>query len=397
HMGLQVLAPDVNQSFAEFAVVPDTNQIRFGMNAVKNVGTNAVEEILRARKEGGEFASLEDFLKRVNVRIVNRKNLESLVKAGGFDSMGDRSELLFNLDNMLAYAVKVQKDAAEGQTDLFGNLLDEMIAPLALEKSPNQIGDHEMLQWERELLGLYLSSHPLDKYDAYFTEQTMPIGNLTKEMDNKVATVGGVVMDSRSIVTKSGSKMAFVKLEDKSGEMEIIVFPKLFEEVGDKLAQDTVLKIKGKLNAKDRDGRIMDDLKIIADDITVVTPEELTNYKATGKSMKSPKASAKSLATDVGGVKVTYKPVDELRAPAPQPEPEEIKPRLYVHVKNPDDHDSLLKLKQTFNNFPGAHEVVLVLGLDKKSAMRMPFKIEPAEDLQTSIAGLLGPDCVALK
>jgi DNA polymerase III subunit alpha len=301
---------------------------------------------------------------------------------------------------MLAYAVKVQKDAAEGQTDLFGNLLDDMIAPLALETAPTKNSEHEMLQWERELLGLYLSSHPLDKYDAYFTEQTMPIGNLTKDMDNKTATIGGVVMDARSIVTKNGSKMAFVKIEDKSGEMEVIVFPKLFEGVGEMLTQDTVLKVKGKLNAKDRDGRIMDDLKLIADDIVVVTPDELTNYKATGRNMRAPKASATSLATDVGGVKVSYKPIDEARRSTAAASPlvaEPAKPRLYVHVKNPDDHDSLLKLKQAFNSFPGTHEVVLVLGAEKKSAMRLPFKIEPHEDLQSSIVGLLGPDCVALK
>lgn len=408
HMGLQVLSPDVNQSYAEFAVVPDTNQIRFGMNAVKNVGANAVEEILRAREEGGEFASLEDFLKRVNVRIVNRKNLESLIKAGAFDRFGDRSELLFNIDTILAYASKVQKEAATGQTDLFGNLLDTMIAPLQLEAAPNKINQHELLLFERELLGLYLSSHPLDPYDAYFTEQTLPIGQLVKEMDGKPATVGGLIMDSRVILTKSGTKMAFVKLEDKSGEMEIVIFPKLFEDIGETLVQDAVVKIKGKVNAKDRDGKIMDDIKMIADDVTVVTPEELDSYKSTGRSMKLPKAGAKSLATNVGegSVRVTYKPVETtVRAPLPpighttapavQPEPQ--KPRLYVHVKDPDNHDALVKLKQTFNSYPGACEVVLVLGEQKKSAMRMPFKIEPHDDLQTAVASLLGPDCVALK
>ncbi|HKX73056.1 MAG TPA: DNA polymerase III subunit alpha [Candidatus Saccharimonadales bacterium] len=403
HMGLQVLSPDVNQSYAEFAVVPDTNQIRFGMNAVKNVGGNAVEEILRAREQDGEFKSLEDFLKRVNVRIANRKNLESLIKAGAFDRFGDRSELLFNLDTILAYASKVQKEAATGQTDLFGNLLDTMIAPLKLESAPSQINQHELLLFERELLGLYLSSHPLDRYEAYFTEQTLPIGQLARDMDNKVATVGGLIMDARVILTKSGTKMAFVKLEDKSGEMEIIVFPKLYEEIGEKLAQDTVVKVKGKVNAKDRDGKFTDDVKLIADDIIVVTPQELDAYKATGRNMTAPKGGGKSLATNVGegNVKVMYKPVEttnysmtpqEPAAPPPPP-----KPRLYVHVKDPDNHDALLKLKQTFNEYPGGHEVVLVLGEQKKSAMRMPFTIEPHDDLQSAVAMLLGPDCVALK
>lgn len=390
HIGLNVLAPDVNQSFGEFGVVPDTNQIRFGMNAVKNVGGNAVEEILRAR-ENGPFKNLEDFLRRVNIRIVNRKNLESLLKAGAFDSFGNRSDLMYNLDNLLAYASKVQKQAADGQTDLFGDMLSDMIPPLSLESPPTAISEHEKLQWERELLGLYLSSHPLDRYDAYFAEQAMPISQLTKEMDNKQARIGGVVSTVRSIQTKNGSKMAFVKIEDKTGEMEVIIFPGLYEEFGEKLVQDAVVRVKGKLNAKDREGRITEELKLIADEVVIVTPEELDGYMATGRNMKLPKAAVTTKAVEATpeGITVSYQPL---------PEPIiEIKPRLYVHVKDPDDHDALLKLKQAFNRYPGGHEVVLVLGADKKSAMRMPFMVEPLEELQSSIAGLFGADCVALK
>jgi len=386
HMGLHVLAPDVNLSFGEFAVVPETNEIRFGMNGVKNVGANAVEEILRARKDG-KFTTVEDFLRRVNVRIVNRKNLESLIKAGAFDSFGNRGDLLYNIETMLSYAQKLQKDQASGQVDLFGNLLDSMIPSLKLETAPTVLSDHEMLQWERELLGLYLSAHPLDKYDSYFAEQTMPIGKLSKDMDGKTAMVGGVILTNRAIQTKNGSKMSFAKIEDKSGEIEIIVFPKLYEEIGEKIIQDVVVKVRGKLNAKDRDGNPTEDLKIIADEITFVTPQELDNYRSTGKNMKLPKAAAQK--TEAKAQVYDYQPM-------PVSEPQ-TKQRLYVHVKDPDDHDALLKLKQTFNNYPGGHEVVLVLGNEKKSAMRLPFTIQPDEALQSSIASLLGPDCVALK
>ena len=386
HMGLQVLAPDVNQSFAEFAVVPGTNQIRFGMNAVKNVGANAVEEILRVREEG-VFTTVEDFLRRVNVRIVNRKNLESLIKAGAFDSFGERGNLLYNIETMLSYAQKLQKDQSNGQVDLFGNLLDSMVPALKIETSPTALTDHEKLQWERELLGLYLSAHPLDKYDDYFAEQTMPIGKLNKDMDGRTAMIGGVILTARAIQTKNGSKMSFVKLEDKSGEMEIIVFPKLYEEIGEKLVQDTVVKVKGKLNSKDRDGNITEELKIIADEITIITPQELDNYKSTGKDMKLPKATAQKAEAKTQIYDYKPMPVAE----------KEAKPKLYVHVKDPDNHDALIKLKQSFNEYPGEHEVVLVLGNEKKSAMRLPFTIQPDESLQASIATLLGPDCVALK
>lgn len=388
HMGVKVLPPDVNQSFGEFAIIPETGEIRFGMNGVKNVGHNAVEEILRAREEG-KFSTVEDFLRRVNVRIVNRKNLESLIKAGAFDSFADRSDLLYNIETMLSYAQKLQKEQNSGQVDLFGNLLDSMIPALKLEEASTKINDHEKLQWERELLGLYLSAHPLDKYDTYFAEQTMPIGRLTKDMDGRTAMVGGIILTARAIQTKNGSKMSFVKIEDKSGEIEIIVFPKLYEEIGEKLVQDVVVKVKGKMNAKDRDGNMTDELKIIADEITIVTPEELDNYQSTGQDMKLPKSTTTVRAQAASIPVYEYKPTPITE--------EQTKPRLYVHVKDPDNHDALLKLKQSFNEYPGDHEVVLVLGDEKKSAMRLPFTIQPDDALQSTIATLLGPDCVALK
>lgn len=384
---LQVLTPDINQSFAEFGTVPGTNQIRFGLNAVKNVGTNAVDEILSAR-EKETFKSMEDFLKRVNVRIVNRKNLESLIKAGAFDSLGDRSDLLFNIDTILAYAHKVQKDSATGQADLFGSLLDEMVPPLQLQPAPTKTSEREMLLWERELLGLYLSAHPLDRYDAYFSEQTMPISQLSKQMDGKNAMIGGVINDVRAITTKSGSKMAFVKVEDKVGEIEIIVFPKLYEEVAEKLIQDTVVRIKGKINAKDRDGNMTDEVKIIADEIVFVTDDELDNYQSTGKNMKLPRTKPVSLEPKKikEEPKFSYVPV-EPKKPL----------RLFVHVKDPSDSEALAQVKKVFNNSPGSHEVVLVLGAEKKSAVKMPFKVDPGDSLKQSLSDLLGAECVALK
>src|SRR5690606_26569003 len=143
-----------------------------GMNAVKNVGTGAVEEILRAR-EGGAFATLEDFFTKVNSRIVNRKTIESLIKAGAFDSFGERSTLLVNIDVLLAFASKVQKQIASGQTDLFGNSSGEVaVAHTSLKLEPGeQIPLREQLQWERELLGLYLSQHPLESFKTLLSEK----------------------------------------------------------------------------------------------------------------------------------------------------------------------------------------------------------------------------------
>lgn len=226
HMGITVLSPDVNESFVEFAVVPDRKEIRFGMAAVKGVGVSVVEEILRAREEG-KFLNVEDFAKRVSTSRVNKKAWESLIKTGAFDTLADRSDLLFNLESIQGFASKLQKEALSGQTDLFGGLIGGAIAQptMTLQTAPVRHTDKERLAWERELLGLYISAHPLDNYDTYFQEQTVPVGEMTSTLDGKTMTIGGIVSSLRTIVTKSGSRMAFVKLEDKSGETEIIVFP----------------------------------------------------------------------------------------------------------------------------------------------------------------------------
>lgn len=400
-MGLKVLSPDVNLSFEEFAVVPESNDIRFGLVAIKGLGAGAVEEIVRVREADGQYLSVEDFAKRVSTRQVNRKGWEALIKAGAFDQFGDRSDLLHNLDNILAFASKSQKDAASGQVDLFGGEAAQTIAPvMKMEPAPTKFTEREQLQWERDLLGLYLSAHPLDRYDVYFREQTVAAANLRKEMDGKQVIIGGVITTNRVINTKKGDKMAFVGLEDKSGEMEVIIFPRLFEEVGEQLVQDAVVKIKGKISAKDRDGKITDDVKLVGDEVILVTEEELNSYRATGKLAKAPKAKSNIVATQatVSDKKVIYKPVDDdVSRPDPQQSKELAPPKLYVHVKDPTNESHLMQLKQRFNEFPGENEVILVLGESKKSAVRMPFTVNPSIDLQQMIASLLGSECVALK
>ncbi|HEX9153465.1 MAG TPA: DNA polymerase III subunit alpha, partial [Candidatus Saccharimonadales bacterium] len=209
-MGIAVLPPDVNESYHEFAVVPDGDnrkaQVRFGMDAIKNVGSGAVEEIIRARKLDGRFKDLEDYASKVNPRIVNRKAVESLVKAGAFDRFEDRSTLMQNIDLLLAYSNRLQKEANSGQTDLFGNLIDagEMERPkLALEKAAVAYTPREQLLWERELLGLYLSQHPLAMFETFLEEQTMPMSALKPEHDGRAVVLGGAVNDVREITTKN--------------------------------------------------------------------------------------------------------------------------------------------------------------------------------------------------
>lgn len=414
HMGISVLSPDVNESFVEFAVVPNENKIRFGMSAVKGVGVGAVEEVLRAR-EDGPFTSVEDFARRVSTSKFNRKAWESLIKSGAFDDMGDRSDLLFNLDSITSFASKLQKEAASGQTNLFGMLGGDDAASvqstLHLQKAPVKHDDKERLMWERELLGLYISAHPLDRYETYLSEQTQPLTQLVPEYDSRMMTVGGIISTVRTIVTKSGSKMAFVGIEDKFGEGEIIVFPNLYEKVGAKLVQDAVIRVSGKNSARDRDGNLGNESKLIADDIIVITDNDINGYESTGRKMDAPKISSavkKERREAYRNQKNGASPKSAVKNDAAKPQPKthsapvNVAPeipasKLFVYIKDPNDHSRLVKMKSVCGENAGTTDVVLVLGEKEKSAMRLPFKVDANDSLLSQLKNTLGEECVVLK
>ena len=414
HMGISVLSPDVNESFVEFAVVPNENKIRFGMSAVKGVGVGAVEEVLRAREEGA-FLSVEDFAKRVSTSKFNRKAWESLIKSGAFDDMGDRSDLLFNLDSITSFASKLQKEAASGQTNLFGMLGGDDAASvqstLHLQKAPVKHDDKERLMWERELLGLYISAHPLDRYETYLSEQTQPLTQLVPEYDSRMMTVGGIISTVRTIVTKSGSKMAFVGVEDKFGEGEIIVFPNLYEKVGAKLVQDAVIRVSGKNSARDRDGNLGNESKLIADDIIAITDNDINGYESTGRKMEAPKISSavkKERREAYRNQKNGVSPKSAVKNDAAKPQPKahsapvNVAPeipasKLFVYIKDPNDHSRLVKMKSVCGENAGTTDVVLVLGEKEKSAMRLPFKVDANDNLLSQLKNTLGEECVVLK
>ncbi len=380
HVGIEVLPPDVNESFNEFAVVPGKKQIRFGLRAIKNVGSNAVEEILRAREEVGRFSNLEDFLVHVNTRITNRKAMESLIKAGAFDAFGERHVLLGNLDVMLAFASKLQKDALSGQTDLFGNADTEIKSTLALNEAVAAVTSHEQLIWERELLGLYLSQHPLAAFELYLAEQAVPLTELKPEHDGKAVQIGGAISSIREITTKNGQKMAFVRIADQFAEIEIILFPSIYQQTTGIWERDRVALIKGKVSAKDRDGNLGSEVKVLVDDAREITPEQAEAYQETGKKKKTP-AKAKKVKT---------------KAAAVSDKPASIEPsRLYVRLESSNDQDTLLTLKQTIDAHPGETEVVLVIGTQKQ-IIRLPNRISHETGVP-QLEAVIGADFVKLQ
>lgn len=391
-MGLKVLGPDINQSYGDFGIVKDEKTIRFGLSGVKNVGKSLIEEIvIPERDKNGPFKSVFDFAKRVDSTKFNKKAWESAIKTGAFDSFGySRSDLLFNLEAIQAYGAKVQKDGKTGQMDLFGMMGDAgKIAQPEIKTAPVQSTEKEELLWERDLMGLYLSAHPLDKYDLYFDEQTHPMGVVCPENQDKVAVVGGIISNVRTILTSKGDKMAFVTIENKTREVEVIVFPRVFATCGAKLEIDSVVRVQGKIDAKNKDGTIGTDVKIMADIVEIVSDNILENYKATGTKLAMPWKVAEAEGKEFWRKKksTTIEAPKVLKSIPKDPR----KQKLFLLVKSLDDVDTLSKIRELADDFSGMQEVVLcVIENGEKKALKMPFRMDICSDLLDELEALLG-------
>ncbi len=250
-LGVEVLPPDINKSVSDFSI-EDNTKIRFGLSAVKNVGEAAIEAIISARKSR-PFTSFQDFCTRVNLGPVNKKTLESLIKAGGMDMFGKRAQLLVDMPVCVESANKAKKSSSEGQSLLFGGTDHEEEASF----TPSDIDDfttEEKLMFEKEFLGFYLTSHPhLDILEAIQPHVTHEIEGLESEEEGQVVKLGGIIETAKKIFTKkNNSEMAFVTLaNDRGATTEIVVFPKTYDIYKSLLLPDTVVIIEGKINIKD--------------------------------------------------------------------------------------------------------------------------------------------------
>ncbi|MFH1820333.1 MAG: DNA polymerase III subunit alpha [Candidatus Nealsonbacteria bacterium] len=247
-MGLNVLPPDINESFVFFSVVPKTNKIRFGLLAIKNVGTNVVESIIKERKENGHFASIQDFINRVDHKVMNKKSLESLIKAGTFDKLEERNKLLMNLDMLLETARENNKNKTNGQKGLFDGMAFLTTLTLA-ETEPAE--EKDKLTWEKNLLGLYVTGHPLNRFKKALSNKVLPIINVSEDLVGKLVKIGGVVSSIKKIITKTGRPMLFVNLEDQTKRIEVVVFPSIIENYPTMFQENKVVCVSGKVDMKD--------------------------------------------------------------------------------------------------------------------------------------------------
>jgi DNA polymerase-3 subunit alpha len=265
-MGIPVLPPDVNASADTFTVVGET--IRFGLAAVKHVGQGAVEEILRARQAGGPFRSLADLVARVDTRVVNKRVLESLIKAGAFDSLGrPRAALLQDLDGALSARERPSRARAAAQTGLFADADGADTPDASPAATVDEFSRAELLAMEKDMLGLYISGHPLAAVrERLRARVTATIDQLAEMRDRSEVVVGGLITGLKRTTTRAGAAMAFLTLEDLTGSVEVIVFPKTYEAAHPVLKRDAVVLVRGRLDVAEQQAKVLADAVLPLED-----------------------------------------------------------------------------------------------------------------------------------
>ena len=264
--GVKLVAPNVNQSRASFAA--SGNTILFGLSGIQHLGDAAVESIIEAREKDGPFTSLSDFLERVDGRTVNARACESLIKCGALDDLGaNRPQMLEALPQAMSNAAMVREDRQSGQISLFGQ--SEPVHEVAYKPLPDASA-REKIDWERQLLGFYVSGHPLDRFKNEM-KQCVPLSELEGEgrvtLDGKLITVGGIINHVKGMVTKKGAPMGYITLEDFTGEIEVVVFPSAWEKYRELLRNDAAILLSGRVQANERTVHILAERIALLDDV----------------------------------------------------------------------------------------------------------------------------------
>ena len=256
-MGIEVLPPDINESFSAFSVVPNTQKIRFGLTTIKNFGEGIADAIIAERKKNGGFKSLADFLTRVHDKNLNKKSIEALIMSGAFDRFEERGKMYANVENLLAFNKEHIAGKEANQTSLFGGMqttINELVLAPAID-----VAKEQKLIWEKELLGVYVSGHPLDAFKAELESRTT-IAQVKNDGRNGIPVItAGMIESVRELLTKKGDRMAFIQLSNLEDTIEMVAFPEVFQTNKDLLAPGTCVAVKGKLNMRNNEPSILVD------------------------------------------------------------------------------------------------------------------------------------------
>jgi DNA polymerase III, alpha subunit len=363
-MGIEVLPPDVNSSDHDFVV--SEKAIRFGLDAVKNVGHAAVEAILRAREDGAKLASIWDFCERVDARAVNKRAIECLVKCGALDSTGaTRKGMLEALPAAQSAGQKAQEDAQLGQGSIFDFGDDEggggTGASQAHHRPPISAAEFdraELLAMEKETLGTYLSSHPLAEVrDALKARVDCTLAELSGRADGSWVTVGGIVVDCKKIRTKSGTQMIFATLDDVEGQVEMLVFKADQAESAAVIAPDAIVLVRGRLDHKDRG-----ETKLVVQEAERFEPgsEEIA------RASKAASAPSEPLKLTIDAAKLSPGLVEDLKT-------------VFEHHKGEAD----------------VHLAIRTSEGPRRLRFGSDYRVRPSSGLRAELGHMLGPDALA--
>ena len=281
-MGIEIKLPDVHRSDVEFTV--EGPAIRFGLLAVKNVGQSAIESIVAARKDGGRFKSLTDLCSRIDLRLVNRKVLEALAKVGAINELGHPAQVLLGLDDAINAGQAASRDRISGQTSLFDLGADDATALERPLPFATEVPVRERLRWEKELLGLYLSEHPMGEVASQVGPFVTAFSSDLKDesLDGQRVVIGGIVTGFRRVITKANATMGVATLEDLQGSIEVVVFPKMYEQTAATWTEGTILLVAGRIDHRGEEVSLLADLAVDWDGALARGPEAFAREVAAG-------------------------------------------------------------------------------------------------------------------
>lgn len=343
-MNIEVLPPDINESLSDFTVIDD-HHIRFGFNAIKNLGSDIIETVIKERKNSGRFENLLDLIIRIQTRNFNKRSWEALVKSGALDSLGERGQLLANTETVLELARGLDKLKNSNQESLFGNT---PLGSTSLHlRDAEPATKRERMTWEKELLGLYVSAHPLEDHVEKLQKFAKPI----KEIENSKGrtTIGGIITRIQKILTKKGEQMAFIDVEDLSGIIEVLVFPSIFDKHQDLIVPEKIVLISGKIS--DKDGQP----KFLADEIKLLD-------LVSSRPVESPSRTVPKIANIAN-------------------------PSVTIKIPDSSSEEIFLELKNLFETAPGNTSVNLLI---KQQKVKTPFKINLDDELTSKIKKVIG-------
>ena len=379
-MGLTVMAPDINESFAGFAVVKDTSNVRWGLSAIKNVGAEIAEEIVRERKRNGPYVDLADFLGRIKSHAFNKKTVEALVKAGALDRFEDRSKLVGNLDVLVMYNKHVQHELARNQTSLFDvgpSIVTQKVELRMVEEVPVSL----LMSWEKELLGLYVSSHPAKLFYDHFAPYVTKVSTIPTFEDGAMVKIAGVISVVKQIFTKKKNEpMAFVRVEDPSSSLECVVFPKMFTQVRLKLNPDAMVLIMGKVSQRMREESENVEYSVLVDGVISFVEDDIPGLTAMlarggweeGGGEREGKGQGAEVVLEKTGSSTVHRAATD---------------GVSIVVPQSPTHDMIAKLRDIFRAHPGRAPVFLLV--ESGGAIRK-VSTEYAVDLSREVIGSIG-------